>query len=384
MTAVKKNDFFNLYHHGFIRTAVCIPEVRVADTAFNAKHTLLLARKAAEEKALFAIFPELGLSAYSNEDLFHQDALLAGVRDAIAFVQKESAKINLIFAVGAPLQIDCRLFNCAVVFYRGKILGVAVKSYLPNYREFYEARQFTPALAALPATIELAGQRNIPFGADIIFEAANVRNFRFYLEICEDLWVTVPPSSFAALGGATVIGNLSASNITIGKSDYRHQLAANQSARCVAAYLYAAAGPGESTTDLAWDGHAMIYENGNLLAESDRFSQKPQIIYGDIDLDRLAQDRMRLTTFGQNAAAHRDRAASLRRVPFDLHIPKGRIALSREYPRFPYIPADPAKRDQRCYEAYNIQVQGLAKRLQASGIKHIVIGVSGGLDSTTP
>ena len=380
--SAKKDDFFNLYHHGFIRAAVCIPEVKVADIAFNAKQTLILAKKAAAEKALFAIFPELGLSAYSNEDLFHQDALLRGVRDALAWIKKESAKINLIFAVGAPLQIDCRLFNCAVVFYRGRILGVAVKSYLPNYREFYEARQFTPASAALSSTIELAGQKDIPFGADIIFEAANARNFRFYLEICEDLWVTVPPSSFAALGGATIIGNLSASNITIGKSDYRHQLAANQSARCVAAYLYAAAGPGESTTDLAWDGHAMIYENGNLLAESVRFCPKAQIIYGDIDLDRLAQDRMRLTTFGQNAAAHRDRVAALRRVPFDLHLPQGRIALSREYPRFPYIPADPAKRDQRCYEAYNIQVQGLAKRLQASGIKNIVIGVSGGLDST--
>jgi len=380
--SAKKDDFFNLYHHGFIRAAVCIPEVKVADIAFNAKQTLILAKKAAAEKALFAIFPELGLSAYSNEDLFHQDALLRGVRDALAWIKKESAKINLIFAVGAPLQIDCRLFNCAVVFYRGRILGVAVKSYLPNYREFYEARQFTPASAALSSTIELAGQKDIPFGADIIFEAANARNFRFYLEICEDLWVTVPPSSFAALGGAAIIGNLSASNITIGKSDYRHQLAANQSARCVAAYLYAAAGPGESTTDLAWDGHAMIYENGNLLAESVRFCPKAQIIYGDIDLDRLTQDRMRLTTFSQNAAAHRDRVAALRRVPFDLHLPQGRIALSREYPRFPYIPADPAKRDQRCYEAYNIQVQGLAKRLQASGIKNIVIGVSGGLDST--
>jgi NAD+ synthase (glutamine-hydrolysing) len=380
--SAKKDDFFNLYHHGFIRAAVCIPEVKVADIAFNAKQTLILAKKAAAEKALFAIFPELGLSAYSNEDLFHQDALLTGVRDALAWIKKESAKINLIFAVGAPLQIDCRLFNCAVVFYRGRILGVAVKSYLPNYREFYEARQFTPASAALSSTIELAGQKDIPFGADIIFEAANARNFRFYLEICEDLWVTVPPSSFAALGGAAIIGNLSASNITIGKSDYRHQLAANQSARCVAAYLYAAAGPGESTTDLAWDGHAMIYENGNLLAESVRFCPKAQIIYGDIDLDRLTQDRMRLTTFSQNAAAHRDRVAALRRVPFDLHLPQGRIALSREYPRFPYIPADPAKRDQRCYEAYNIQVQGLAKRLQASGIKNIVIGVSGGLDST--
>ena len=295
MPARKSSRFFNLYNQGFIRTAVCIPEVKVADTFFNTEKTIELAHKAASQKAILAIFPELGLSAYSNEDLFHQDALLLSVQEALITIKKASEKINLIMAVGAPLQIDCRLFNCAVVFYQGQILGVAVKSYLPNYREFYEGRQFTPAAAALSGTIELAGQKDIPFGADIIFKVANVNNFNFFLEICEDVWVPIPPSSFAAMAGATVIGNLSASNITIGKSEYRHQLAANQSARCVAAYLYAAAGTGESTTDLAWDGHAMIYENGNLLTESARFSQQAQIIYSDIDLDRLAQDRMRLT-----------------------------------------------------------------------------------------
>jgi NAD+ synthase (glutamine-hydrolysing) len=382
MPARKKNEFFNLYHHGFIRAAVCIPELKVADTAFNTKKTIELAQKAAANKAVFAVFPEMGLSAYSNDDLFHQDALLQGVLKSIAEIKKASAKINMVFAVGAPLRVDCRLFNCAVVFYRGQILGVAVKSYLPNYREFYEARQFTPASAAFSSTIELAGQKDIPFGADIIFKIANFKNFAFFLEICEDLWVTVPPSSFAALAGATVIGNLSASNITIGKSEYRHQLAANQSARCVAAYLYAAAGVGESTTDLAWDGHAMIYENGNLLAESARFAQKAQIIYSDIDLDRLAQDRMRMTSFSQNAVTHKEKILSFRQVEFEVHTAGGRIPLNREYPRFPYIPADPSKRDQRCYEAYNIQVQGLAKRLQSSGIPNLVIGVSGGLDST--
>jgi len=273
-------------------------------------------------------------------------------------------------------------FNCAVVFYRGQILGVAVKTYLPNYREFYEARQFTPASNAFSSQIELAGQENIPFGADIIFKVSNINNFSFFLEICEDLWVPIPPSSFAAMAGATVIGNLSASNITIGKSEYRRQLASNQSARCVAAYLYAAAGPGESTTDLAWDGHAMIYENGNVLAESARFSQQAQIIYSDIDLDRLTQDRMRLTTFSQNAASLKEKILSFRKTEFNVNVPSGKILLNREYPRFPYIPADPSRRDQHCYEAYNIQVQGLSKRLKSSGISNIVIGVSGGLDST--
>ena len=312
MPAKKTSKFFNLYNHGFIRAAVCIPELKVADTFFNTQKTIELAQEAASHKAILAIFPELGLSAYSNEDLFHQDALLQSVREAIAEIKKASEKINIIIVAGAPLQVDCRLFNCAVVFYRGQILGVAVKSYLPNYREFYEARQFTPASAAFSSQIELAGQKNIPFGADIIFKVANIKNFNFFLEICEDLWVPIPPSSFAAMAGATVIGNLSASNITIGKSEYRHQLAANQSARCVAAYLYAAAGTGESTTDLAWDGHAMIYENGNLLAESARFSQQAQIIYSDIDLDRLAQDRMRLTSFSQNAVTHKEKLLSFR------------------------------------------------------------------------
>jgi len=382
MPSKKIKSFFNLYNHGFIRAAVCIPELKVADTLFNTQKTIELAREAASHKAILAIFPELGLSAYSNEDLFHQDALLQGVREAVARIKTASEKINIIIVAGAPLQIDCRLFNCAVVFYHGQIMGVAVKSYLPNYREFYEARQFTPASAAFSSKIELAGQKDIPFGADIIFKVANIKNFNFFLEICEDLWVPIPPSNFAAMAGATVIGNLSASNITIGKSEYRQQLAANQSARCVVAYLYAAAGAGESTTDLAWDGHAMIYENGNLLAESARFSQQAQIIYSDIDLDRLAQDRMRLTSFSQNAVCNKEKVSSFRHVEFNVNILSNRVLLNREYPRFPYIPADPSKRDQRCYEAYNIQIQGLSKRLKSSGIPNIAIGVSGGLDST--
>ena len=375
-------DFFNLYSHGFIRAAVCVPEVRVADVDFNAEKTIELARKAEANKALFAIFPELGLSAYTNEDLFHQDALLKGVRDALGRILEKTKGLGTILVAGAPLRVDSFLFNCGIVMHRGRVLGVAVKSYLPNYREFYEARQFRPAEDALSKTISLCGQSDIPFGADLLFEAENVPGFTFHVEICEDLWVPVPPSSFAALAGATVLANLSASNITIGKSEYRHSLAANQSARCVAAYLYAAAGPGESTTDLAWDGQAMAYENGTLLCESERFPGKAQMILADIDLDRLVQDRMRQTSFSQNARHLRDRVERFRKVTFPVEIPEGRILLTRPYPRFPYVPTDPAKRDERCYEAYNIQVQGLAKRLQASGLENVVIGVSGGLDST--
>ena len=375
-------EFFNLYEHGFIRAALCIPEVRVADVPFNAGQIVKLAREAAAGDAIFALFPELCLSAYSNEDLFHQEALLKSVRDSLRTVLDDTADLNLILVVGAPLQAGTLLFNCGVVLYRGRILGVAVKSYLPNYREYYEGRQFSPAEEILEGNIALCGQERIPFGADLIFEVANIPNFRFFIEICEDVWVPVPPSSFAAMAGATVIGNLSASNITVGKSEYRNSLAANQSARSICAYLYAAAGPGESTTDLAWDGHAMIYENGNLLAESERFANAAQVIYAELDLDRLAQDRMRMTSFGQNARTHRERVTAFRRVTFSIEPVKKKILLNRIYPRFPYIPADPARRDQRCYEAYNIQVQGLAQRLKTSGLGHVVIGVSGGLDST--
>ncbi|MBN1545099.1 MAG: NAD(+) synthase, partial [Syntrophaceae bacterium] len=376
-------SFFNLYHQGFIRAAVCVPDVKVGDPYFNTDKTIELAREAVEGKAIFALFPELGLSAYSNEDLFHQDALLKSVADNMTRLLDATADLPLIMVLGAPLRVDARLFNCGLVLYRGRIRGAAVKSYLPNYREFYERRQFSPAEEALTSTIDLCGQQHIPFGADLIFEADNVPGFRFYSEICEDLWVPVPPSSFAALAGATVIANLSASNVTIGKADYRHDLAANQSARCVSAYLYAASGSGESTTDLAWDGQAMIYENGNLLSESERFSRKPQVIFADIDLDRLMQDRMRLNSFGQSVRIHRQTLERFRRIPFSVDFPTDeKLLLNREYPRFPYIPADPAKLDQRCYEAYNIQVQGLAKRLESSGIKNVVIGISGGLDST--
>lgn len=382
MTTKKRNEFFNLYFQGFIRAAVCIPEVKVSDVTFNTRKTIELAGQAARQNAVVAVFPELGLSAYTNEDLFHQHALLESVEKALVDIVKASVKLNLVLAVGAPLQVDSRLFNCAVIIYRGKILGVAVKSYLPNYREYYEGRQFSPAREAISSTITLAGQKNIPFGATLIFKAVNIKNFNLFFEICEDLWAPIPPSSYAAMAGATVIGNLSASNITIGKSEYRHQLAANQSARLMSAYLYAAAGFGESTTDLAWDGHAMIYENGNLLSESDRFATHAQIICADIDLDRLSQDRMRLTTFGRNAADHHAQLAAFSSIEFEIELPKGRVLPTREFQRFPYIPADPAKRNERCYEAYNIQVQGLAKRLSSSGIPNLVIGVSGGLDST--
>jgi NAD+ synthase (glutamine-hydrolysing) len=261
------------------------------------------------------------------------------------------------------------------------VLGVTPKTYLPNYREFYEKRQFTGGRDALVDEMMLLGER-VPFGNDLIYDVTDVPGFALHVEICEDVWVPIPPSTYAAFGGATVLANLSASNITIGKAGYRRSLCASQSAKCLAAYLYAASGSGESTTDLAWDGHAMIYENGERLAESTRFALDEQLIVADVDLQHLVQERMRMTSFNDSAADHRDRLAGLRRIAVEFDVPQGAIALQRRVERFPYVPSDPAARDERCAEAYNIQVHGLTKRLTSTGIQKVVIGVSGGLDST--
>jgi NAD+ synthase (glutamine-hydrolysing) len=374
-------DFASLYSHGFLRTAVCIPHLKVADPGFNAARTIELARRASELGAAVALFPELGLSAYSNDDLFQQDPLLDATLDAVRSVMEASRELVPLLVVGAPLRFDGKLFNCGIAIYRGCILGIAPKSFLPNYREFYEKRQFTSGRDAIAREVSLFGEI-VPFGNDLILEAEGLPNFSLHMEICEDVWTPIPPSTWAALGGATVLCNLSASNITIGKADYRRDLCASQSGRCIAAYLYTAAGPGESTTDLAWDGHAMIYENNDLLAESHRFASEEQVIAADIDLDRLVQERMRMTSFNDAAGAYRDRLRELRRIRFAFRVPAPPATLMRSVERFPFVPNDPRLRDERCYEAYNIQVHGLMKRLTATGIEKIVIGVSGGLDST--
>ena len=373
--------FNSIYRHGFARVAVAIPPVRVADPDYNVEQTLALAQQASKANAAVALFPELGLSAYSNEDLFHQDALLDAVRAGLTRLVDASVHLAPVLLVGAPLRFEGRLFNCAVAIYGGRILGVTPKTYLPNYREFYEKRQFTSARDAVVREVTLCGQ-TVPFGNDLIYEAANLPGLAIHTEICEDAWVPVPPSTYAALAGATVLANLSASNITIGKADYRRDLCAAQSGKCIAAYLYSAAGPGESTTDLAWDGHALIYENDEFLAESERFPTNAQMTLADVDLERLAQDRMRTTSFNDAAGEHRELLRGLRRIRFDFAVPQGEIPLERHVERFPYVPSDTAKRDERCFEAYNIQVHGLMKRLQSAGIERIVIGVSGGLDST--
>ena len=376
-------EFFNLYNHDLLRLAVAIPAVRVADPEFNARETIALLREAHARRAALVLFPELGLSAYSCEDLFHQRALLDASTAALGAVLEASAAWPLAAVVGLPVAADGRLYNCGVVIHRGRVLGVVPKTYLPNYREYYEARQFTPADAALRPTIDLAGQRDVPFGTRLLFRLSEQPLAVFHVEVCEDLWVPIPPSTYAALAGATVLLNLSASNITVAKADYRRELVGGQSARCLAAYAYSAAGPGESTTDLAWDGHALVYENGTRLAESVRFAHRPQLIVADVDLERLVQERMRQTTFGDSVRRHHAELAGFRTVEVDVTLPRTeRLLPERQWERFPYVPADPLRRDERCQEVYEIQVQGLVKRLEATGINRVVIGVSGGLDST--
>jgi NAD+ synthase (glutamine-hydrolysing) len=378
----RPREFFNLYSHDLLRVAVGVPALRVADPAFNAEQTIELFARASAERAAIVLFPELGLSAYSCDDLFHQRALLDATMDGLAAILKASESMPAMAIVGLPLQIGPALYNCAAAVHRGKIRAVVPKTYLPNYREFYEARQFASGNTAIEDTITLLGQDAIPFGQRLLLQSESDPRLTCFVEICEDLWVPIPPSSTAALAGATVLLNLSASNITVAKAGYRRELVASQSARCLAAYLYSAAGPGESTTDLAWDGHALIAENGDILAESERFTPDPDLIMAEVDLERLAQDRMRQGTFGQTVLAHRPELDRFRTVSVPLELPADReLYPQRVYPRFPYVPADPATRDARCAEVFNIQVQGLAKRLEFTKLQHVVIGVSGGLDS---
>ena len=410
------DNFNSIYSHGFVRVAVCVPHVRVADPEYNAGHTSALAARASEAGAAVALFPELGISSYAIDDLLQQEALLDGVLAGISRIAEESRLLTPVLLVGAPLRFENRLFNCAVVIYRGRVLGVAPKTYLPSYREFYETRQFSAARHAVGREVQFL-EDTVPFGNDLLFKAgltaaedatdsqagpprtsdkpsgSSVGEFSLHVEICEDVWTPIPPSSYAALAGATVLANLSASNITIGKSLYRKDLCASQSGKCIAAYLYSAAGPGESTTDLAWDGHALIYEDGELLAESERFADHEQIIIADIDTERLAQSRMRQTSFNDAAALHGPQLQAIRTVSFDFQTPRltagpaGSGAqrldrLQRDIERFPFVPSDAVRRDEQAYEAYNIQVHGLMQRLRATGIKKIVVGISGGLDST--
>ncbi|HYO39993.1 MAG TPA: NAD(+) synthase [Nocardioidaceae bacterium] len=375
-------DFDSVYDQGFARVAACTTPTAIADPAQNAAAVVAEARACAREGVAVALFPELGLTGYAVEDLFLQEPVLDAVEQAIAEVVAASADLHTMIVLGAPLRHGNRLFNTAVVICGGAVLGVVPKSYLPTYREFYERRHFAPGDDRRGETIEVAGT-SVPFGPDLLFEARDVPGLVVHVEVCEDLWVPVPPSAEAALAGATVLLNLSGSPITVARAEDRRLLVRAQSQRCLAAYLYAAAGAGESTTDLSWDGQTMVYEIGDLLAETERFPDGPRHAVADVDLLRIRQERMRQGTFDDNRRTWRDRVAGgFRTVRYDARPPAGDLGLRRSVERFPFVPDDAERLALDCYEAYNIQVSGLEQRLHAIGHPKVVIGVSGGLDST--
>ena len=373
-------SFFSPYRHGFVRVAAAVPKVKLADPAVNAQSVLDLVSQAHDQGVAAIAFPELGLTGYSIDDLLQQDVLLDAVEAAIATLAEASKALAPLFVVGAPLRDAGRLYNTAVAIQGGRVLAVVPKSFLPNYREFYERRWFTPGAGVTGKTLRLAGQ-DVPFGTDVLLRSGGENLFTVGIEICEDVWTPNPPSTAQALAGAEILLNLSASNITIGKSETRRLLCASQSARTIAAYVYSAAGAGESSTDVAWDGHLDIHEMGALLAETERFSTGPTWTFADVDVERIRQERMRVGSFG-DAMALAPPAVPFRVIPFDFQPPAGDLALARAIERFPFTPSDPAKLRENCYEAYNIQVQGLARRVEATGSKSLVIGISGGLDST--
>ena len=406
-------EFRSAYDQGFARVAAVTLPVVLADPAANAAATIEQARVLSDDGACLAVFPELGLTGYSIDDLLLSDVLLAEVLAAIETIRAASAELLPAIVVGAPLRCGSRLCNCAVVIQGGVVLGVAPKSYLPDYREFYEKRHFAAGVdgegrggAAGRRWIALPGVRDgrdetvarVPFGPDLLFEVADVPGLTFHVEVCEDMWVPVPPSSVAALAGATVLVNLSGSPITVGRAEDRELLARSSSARGLAAYVYAAAGQGESSTDLAWDGQTLVYENGELLGSTERFPDGPRATVVDVDIEGLRAERLRQGTFADNArtlsapvagspvaAATFTDPAAFRRIGIcaaDLAAPRTDIGLRRRVDRFPFVPDDPARLAQDCYEAYNIQVAALVQRLRAIGEPRIVIGVSGGLDST--
>ncbi|ANY10126.1 NAD synthetase [Pseudonocardia sp. HH130630-07] len=374
-------DFRSVYRQNFVRVAAATLHTTMAEPAANAAAVLEVARGCDADGVGLVVFPELTLSGYSIEDVLLQDTLLEAVERELLALAAATGDLLPVLVVGAPLRYRHRLYNTAVVIHRGRILGVAPKSYLPTYREFYERRQVAAGDDVRDATIRIGGHE-LPFGTDLLFAAEDLPGLVLHAEICEDLWVPVPPSAEAALAGATVLANLSGSPITVGRAEHRALLCRSASARCIAGYVYAAAGEGESTTDVSWDGQTMIYEAGEQLAGSERFPQGPRTAVADLDLDLIAAERRRQGTFDDNRRTHAARTGSFRTVPFRLDPPGHDIGLRRTVERFPFVPADPARLEQDCYEAYSIQVSGLEQRLRAIGQPKVVIGVSGGLDST--
>lgn len=371
------SDFTNIYSHGFTRVAACTLPVASARPAVNAERILNAARGAEAEGAVLAAFPELSLSGYALDDLFMQESLLEACSKALAYLTEATATMNIAIICGCPLRFGVRVYNCAVVIACGKIAGIVPKSYIPNYGEFYEKRYFASGMDLRAGEYDVCGTAT-PVGTDLLF-AAPALGFTFGVEVCEDMWVPTPPSNSLALAGAQLIVNISGSPVTVGRSRERTALVQASSTRCLGAYLYTAAGVGESTTDLAWDGQAMIYERGQLLGASTRFAREATSTFADVDLAGINNARMRVGSFGDNAAAT---DGTFRKIALELSSPQNVHDLRRPLERFPFVPADETLLDQDCYEAYNIQVHGLIGRLEAIGNPKLAIGVSGGLDST--
>jgi len=362
---------------GYIRVAAAVPEVQVADCAYNVQKMLELAKDGEQKEVQVMVFPELSITAYTCGDLFYNTVLLDAAEDGLSQLLRQTAQSGMTVIAGLPVRLDNQLFNCGVVIQGGRVLAAVPKSYLPNYGEFYEKRWFSPAHMAVSRVVELCGQRDIPFGPNILLRSGQVC---IGVEICQDLWVPVPPSSFHCMQGANLIFNLSASNEIIGKHEYRRELIRQQSARCVTGYIYTSSGVGESTTDLVFSGHAVVAENGSVLAESQRFSQQGQLLVGDIDISLLTADRKRTSGFMELPLQGWGKQ-EYRAVVFDLK-PCSTQAQMRAFNPHPFVPSAGADRDQRCEEIFTIQSTGLAKRMRHTGLTKAVIGVSGGLDST--
>lgn len=381
MLKPRPHPFFSIHRHELLRVAAATPRASVGDPATNAAAAIAIVQACHDDAVDLIVFPELSITSYAIDDLHLQQAVLRASEAAVARLAAATAKLRPVMLVGAAIERAGRLYNCAVAIAGGRILGVVPKIFLPNYREYYEKRWFASGAGLDGLMIDYAGQ-HVPFGPDLIFAASDLPHFIFHAEICEDYWAPTPPSTQGALAGALVCCNLSASNIVIGKARERALLAAAQSARAICGYAFAASGPGESTTDLAWDGQSFIYEMGELLAESARFRCELDYIVTDIDAGRLKQERLRNGTFNDAARLADDPEYRFRRIAFERKPDFADVGLRRLQRRFPFVPNTPEKLDADCYEAFNIQVEGLIQRLEASRAERLVIGVSGGLDST--
>lgn len=367
---------------GFVRVAVASPALRVADVDFNVTAIRSAMERAADAGASLILFPELGVTAYTCADLFYQTLLLQAARNALGTLAKATADSHIVAIVGLPLLQDGKIFNCAAFLSQGQVVGIVPKTYLPSTQEYYESRWFASARSARFDTVNIGGE-NVPFGTDLIFRAENLPQCVIGLEICEDLWAINTPSSDKALAGATILLNPSASDDTLGKSEYRRQLVAHQAGRCLAAYLYAGASANESTTDVVFAGHSLIAENGTLLAETERFHFDTQFVTADIDVERLTNERTKNTSFAQQVALQKYRTV-------EFHLPEPQTDNSAEHPyvlerpiaRTPFVPNDPVQRAEHCREVFALQATGLAKRLKHTSVKTVTLGLSGGLDST--